>query len=151
VISIIWGGTYFLASQEHQRDYDVAERQGANLTRVLDEYIRRVVQETDSALLALRQSCQEDPQHFDITRWMTRSRSLAHLTLQYGIANSDGFIMQSSHGPLSSPIYVGDTAHFKFHVENETDQLYISAPVIGQVSGKPAIDPHDRPRSLQAS
>jgi diguanylate cyclase (GGDEF)-like protein len=140
VIAIIWGGIYLLASQEHERAYQDAVRQGGNLARVLEEYIRRVVDESDSTLLALRQRYQEDPQHFDIARWLGRSRSYTDLNLQYGIANSEGFVIQSSHGPLSAPIYVGDRAHFRFHVGNTADQLYISAPVVGQISGKLAIE-----------
>jgi diguanylate cyclase (GGDEF)-like protein len=136
VILIIWGGISLLASQEHERDYRDAVRQGSNLTRVLEEYIKRVVKETDGTLLALRQSYQEDPQHFDITRWVERSRSNTELTLQYGIANSAGFVLQSSLAPLSAPIYVGDRPHFKVHAESTVDQLYIGAPVIGKISGK---------------
>ena len=140
VIAIIWGGIYLLASQEHERAYQDAVRQGSNLARVLEEYIRRVIEESDSTLLALRQRYQEDPQHFEIARWLGRPRSYTDLNLQYGIANSDGFVIQSSHGPLSAPIYVGDRAHFRFHVNNTVDQLYISAPVIGQISGELAIE-----------
>jgi two-component system, sensor histidine kinase len=140
VILIIWGGIYFLTSQERERDYQEAVRQGGNLTRVLEEYIRRVVEETDSALLAVRESYQDDPQHFDIARWKNSSWSRTDFILQYGIANSDGFVVQSSHGQLSTPIYVGDRAHFKFHATNETDQLYIGAPVTGYISGKLAIE-----------
>ena len=36
VNSIIWGGIYLLAGQEHERDYWDAVRQGNNLTRVLE-------------------------------------------------------------------------------------------------------------------
>ena len=140
VILIIWGGIFFLTTQERERDYKEAVRQGGNLSRVLEEYIRRVVEETDSALLALRQSYQEDPLHFDIARWKTRSWWHTDFILQYGIVNSDGFVMQSSHGPLSTPIFVGDRANFKFHVANETDELYIGAPVTGYISGKLAIE-----------
>jgi len=140
VISIIWGGIFLLASQEHERDYQDAVRQGSNLTRVLEEYIKRVVKETDSTLLALRQSYQEHPQHFDITRWVERSRSNTELTLQYGIANTAGFVVQSSLAPLSAPIYVGDRPHFKVHAESTVDQLYIGAPVIGKISGKLAME-----------
>lgn len=136
VILIIWGGISLLASQEHERDYRDAVRQGSNLTRVLEEYIKRVVKETDGTLLALRQSYQEDPQHFDITRWVERSRSNTELTLQYGIANSAGFVLQSSLAPLSAPIYVGDRPHFQVHAESTGDQLYIGTPVIGKISGK---------------
>jgi len=140
VIAIIWGGIYLLASQEHDRAYQDAVRQGSNLARVLEQYIRRVIEESDGDLLALRQRYQENPQAFDIARWLGRPRSNTDLTLQFGIANSDGYVIQSSHGPLSAPIYVGDRAHFKFHVEKTTDQLYISDPVVGQISGKLVIE-----------
>ena len=68
------------------------------------------------------------------------SRSHSDLTLQFGVAYCYGFVIQPSRGPLSAPIYVGDRAHFRFHVDNTTDQLYISAPVVGRISGKLAIE-----------
>ena len=104
------------------------------------EYIKRVIKETDSTLLALRQSYQEDPQHFDITRWVDRSRSNTELTLQYGITSPDGFVLQSSLAPLPAPIYVGDRPHFKAQAESTADQLDIGAPVIGKISGKLTIE-----------
>ena len=66
VIAIIWRGIYLLASREHQRAYEDATRQGSNLTRVFEEYTRRVVRESDGALLALRHAYQNDPQNFDV-------------------------------------------------------------------------------------
>ena len=140
VISIIWGGIYLLDRQERERDYQAAARQGSNLTRVLDQYITRVIEEADGALRALRQSYQEDPGHFDIANWMERSRLATKLTVNYGIAGSDGFIIQSSHGHLSKPIYAGDRDHFKFHVASATDQLYISAPIVGRITGRTTIE-----------
>ena len=44
VIVIVWGGIWLLANPEHERSYADAVRQGGNLTRVLEQYIRRVVQ-----------------------------------------------------------------------------------------------------------
>lgn len=140
VIAFIWGGIYLLATQEHQRAYRDAVRQGSNLTRLIEEFVRRVGQQTDSALLSLRRQYEKDPLHFDISRWMARSQAHKELMLQFGIAGGDGFVMQSSHGPLSKPAYVGDRPHFKYQVEDTADELYISAPVIGHVSGKLAIE-----------
>ncbi len=140
VIAIIWGGIYELASQQHERAYDDAVRQGGNLTRVLEEYISRVVLQSDSALLALRRAYQKDPEHFDIASWAARTQSHKDLMIQYGIAGPDGFVKQSSRGPLPSPIYVGDRAHFRFQIENTEDRLYISEPVIGHVSNRLAIE-----------
>ena len=70
VIAIIWGGIYLLSSEQRQLAHEDALRQGNNLTRVLEEYIRRVVQESDNALLALRQDYERNPQNFDLAAWV---------------------------------------------------------------------------------
>ncbi len=70
VIAIIWGGIYLLSSEQRQLAYEDALRQGSNLARVLEEYIRRVVQESDNALLALRQDYQHSPENFDLAAWV---------------------------------------------------------------------------------
>ncbi len=140
VIAIIWGGIYLLAGQEHESAYQDAERQGTNLARVLEEYIRRVVQESDSALLELRRDYQKDPQHFDIADWVARTQSYTNLTVQFGIADADGFVRLSSLGPVASSIYVGDRAPFTLPRDNKVDQLYISDPVVGHVTKKLTIE-----------
>ena len=114
VIAIIWGGIYLLSSEQRQLAYDDALRQGSNLARVLEEYIRRVVQESDNALLALRQDYQHNPQNFDLAAWVARTQSHNNLTAHFGITDAKGFVTLSSHGPVaysvvycgSSPLYV---------------------------------------------
>ena len=140
VIALIWGGIYLLTTNEHERAYRNALRQGNNLTRVLEEYISRVFQQSDSALLALRRSYQKDPDHFDIAQWAARTQTHKKFTVQYGIAGSDGFVKQSSKGPLFAPVYVGDRAHFVFQITDSTDQLYIGAPISGRISRRLAIE-----------
>ena len=140
VIALIWGGIYLLTTDEHERAYRDALRQGNNLTRVLEEYISRVFQQSDSALLALRRSYQKDPDHFDIARWVARTQTHKKFTVQYGIAGPDGFVKQSSKGPLFAPVYVGDRAHFVFQITDSTDQLYIGAPITGRISRRLAIE-----------
>src|SRR5215472_10567592 len=140
VIAVIWGGIYLLAGQEHDRAYQEAVRQGGNLNRVLEEYVRRVVEETDDALLALRRAYQADPQHFDVRRWTAATQSNNSLAVQFGIAGADGFIKQSSHGPLSHPIYVGDRTPFSVQRHATADRLFISVPLISQVANRLIID-----------
>jgi len=136
VIIIIWGGISLLAGQERESAYQDAVRQGGNLARVLEEYIKRVVQESDSALLELRRAYQRHPENFDIASWAARSQSHNGLTVQFGIAGADGFVKLSSLGPLSAPVYVGDRPSFTFQRDATADRLYISDPVIGHVTNK---------------
>ena len=140
VIIIVWGGISLLAGQEHESAYQDAVRQGGNLARVLEEYIKRVVQESDSALLELRRAYQRHPENFDIASWAARSQSHNGLTVQFGIAGADGFVKLSSLGPLSAPVYVGDRPSFTFQRDATADRLYISDPVIGHVTKKLTID-----------
>src|SRR5581483_2485802 len=136
VVAIIWGGIYLLASEQHERAYQDAVRQGGNLTRVLEEYVRRVIQQCDQDLLALRRAYERDPDHFDIAAWMARTRPINDLTFQYGIADENGFLKESSRGPITKPIFVGGREHFTFHIADTQDRLYISAPVFGHVTGR---------------
>jgi diguanylate cyclase (GGDEF)-like protein/PAS domain S-box-containing protein len=136
VIIFIWGGVWLLASQEHKRAYEEAVRQGDNLTWVLEEYVRRVVEESDHALLVLRQGYQQDPQRFDIGSWVSQTQAKNDLSIQFGIANADGLVIQSSGGRLTPPIYVGDRSYFKVQRDTTTDALYISEPLVGYISGR---------------
>ncbi|HUI15744.1 MAG TPA: EAL domain-containing protein [Xanthobacteraceae bacterium] len=140
VIVIIWSGIYLLASQERESAYQDAVRQGGNLSRVLEEYIRRVVQESDSALLELRRDYLRDPQRFDLARWVARNRVHNDLTVQFGIADAAGYVTKSSLRSLASPVYVGDRAPFTGPRDDKTDQLYISDPIVGNVTRRLTIE-----------
>jgi diguanylate cyclase (GGDEF)-like protein/PAS domain S-box-containing protein len=139
-IAIIWVGIYLLSSEQRQLAYQDALRQGSNLARVLEEYIRRVVQESDNALLALRQDYQRDPQNFDLPAWVAHTQSRNNLTAHFGITDAKGFVILSSHGPLRTPLDVADRRPFTFQRDSTGDHLFISAPLIGQVSRRLTIE-----------
>ncbi len=136
VVAIIWGGIYLLASAQHERAYQDALRQGSNLTRVLEEYVRRFVQQCDQSLLALRRAYERNPDHFDIDTWIARTHPDNDLTFQYGIADANGFLKYTSRGPVMTPTFVGGREHFTVHIDDPEDQLYISPPLLGHVTGR---------------
>jgi diguanylate cyclase (GGDEF)-like protein/PAS domain S-box-containing protein len=140
VIAIIWGGIYLLSSEQRQLADQDAVRQGSNLARVLEEYIRRVVQESDNALLALRQDYQHDPRNFDLAAWVARTQSHNNLTAHFGITDAKGLLILSSHGPMSTPLSVADRRPFTAQRDSAADGLFISAPLIGQASRRLTIE-----------
>jgi diguanylate cyclase (GGDEF)-like protein/PAS domain S-box-containing protein len=140
VIAIIWGGIYLLATQQHRSAYQDAARQGRNLTRVLDEYITRIVQDSDNGLLSLRDDYEKNPKHFNLAGWVARTQSPNSLMVHFGIADTRGFVIQSSGVPLATPAYVGNRRPFTFQRDDKADRLYISDPLIGRVSKKLTIE-----------
>src|SRR5579884_2491331 len=140
VIAAIWSGVFLLNEQEHQRAYDDAVRQGGNLALVLEEYVQRIVLQSDNILLALRRDYQRDPNHFDLVDWAKDTQFHNRLTANIGITDAKGYVTHSSLRRLSAPVYVGDRAPFKFQRDfAAADRLFISDPVVGHVSNELAI------------
>lgn len=137
VIAAIWSGVFLLNVQEHQRAYKDAVRQGGNLALVLEEYVQRVVLQSDNVLLALRRDYQRDPKHFDLVRWARNTQFHNGLTANIGITDAKGYVILASRKYLTKPAYVGDREPFKFQRDFfASDQLFISDPLVGHVSKK---------------
>ena len=143
VIVVIWFGVFFLGRQEHARAYDEAVRQGNNLTLVLEEYVQRVILQSDNVLLALRRDYQRDPEHFDLVSWAKDTQFHKSLTANIGITDANGYVILSSLRYLPSPVYVGERPPFLFQrASSSSDRLFISDPVVGGVSKEPSNSVH---------
>ena len=139
MIVAIWGGIHFLADEANDRAYEDGLRQGSNLTRVLEEYISRVIRATDNELLVLRKLYQQDATHFDFANWTDSGNFRNDLTVHFSITGPDGFIKMSTLGPIRSPVDISAIDSFSVHVHSTSDELFISPPSIGHMSGKLSI------------
>lgn len=63
---------------------------------------------------------------------------MAPILLQISIADRTGLMVQSTL-PLPPGISIGDRPHFRTFVEDPSDRLYVSSPVVGRVSKKMSI------------
>jgi hypothetical protein len=140
MIVVIWSGAFFLASDKREYAYENAQRQGSNLARIFAEYVSRVINGTDSQLLVLRELYQAKPQVEDLAHWVNNATLKNDLAAQFALAGPDGNVMFSSVGPITSPINIGDRPHFLAHVNSTSDELNISVPIVGRVSGKSTIN-----------
>jgi diguanylate cyclase (GGDEF)-like protein len=139
MIVVIWGGIYFVTNEAHDRAYQDGLRQGSNLTRVFEEYISHAIKGTDNELLVLRKLYQQDSAHFDFGHWIDSTASRSNLTVHFSITGPDGIIRLSSLGPIRSTVDISDRDNFRVHVGSAADELNISEPSMGLLSGKPSI------------
>jgi diguanylate cyclase (GGDEF)-like protein/PAS domain S-box-containing protein len=139
MIVLIWGGVVFLSGAERDHAYETGLRQGNNLTRIFEAYISQVVKGTDSALLALRQSYEHNPRDFDLMRSVDNARFQNDLVVQFVIIGRDGFMKRSTLASSGPPLDLSDRDHFRYHADATTDELFISPPVVGRVSGKATV------------
>ena len=139
MIAAIWGGIYFLTVEAHDRAYEDGLRQGSNLTRVFEEYIAHAISGIDGQLLVFRKLYGQDPAHFAFDSWIDSATTQSNLTVHFSITGPDGIIRLSSLGPVSSIVDISDREPFRVHVGTAADELYISQPSVGHLSGKPSI------------
>src|SRR6516165_3646314 len=118
VIVVIWSGVFLLGEQEHRRAFDEAVRQGNNLTSVLEEYVQRIVLQSDNVLLAMRRDYLRNPKDFDLVTCAKDAQFHNRLTANMGITDAQGYVLQASLRHLSSPVYVGDRKPFTFQRDN---------------------------------
>jgi len=136
IVGLLWTGIGFSLWHEYSAAELGAEKDAANLSRTFGEDTIRTVESVDQTLLFLRQAYQHDRTGFVSGTWSIGHAFLDELHVQLSLAGPDGQVVWSN---LSSPhagINVNDREHFLVQKEAGNDNLFISAPLVGRVSGK---------------
>jgi signal transduction histidine kinase/DNA-binding response OmpR family regulator len=137
VIVLIWLGIGTYLVQKYRNQLADAVQDSANLTQAFEENIRRTIEAIDTTIRSVRAARAHDPTHFDLAAWERDSGLTRELTLQLSLADRTGTIVASNLGPgKGPPASIADRAHFQKPRDTPGDRLFISAPVLGRVSGR---------------
>jgi diguanylate cyclase (GGDEF)-like protein len=137
VIAMIWIGVAVKYSEDRQADQREAERANHNFAMVFEENVLRSIGEIDKALLYLRRTIETRKDTTEFNTIVSTTDVLSEIIVQVAIIDAHGIMRASNVGPQPAPpTDLSDRDHFKVHVENSADQLFISKPVIGRVSRK---------------
>lgn len=99
------------------------------------EYVGLQIMAVDRVLSGLRQSYQSTGALADHAHVTEGLGPVAPLLLQVAVANSTGDVVASTL-PMGSPVSIADRPHFRAFVQDPTDRLHFSQPVVGRVSGR---------------
>ena len=135
-IGLIWLSVSFHLAVERVKSEQAAIQNSGNLARAFEEHLTRLIGEVDRLLLTLGTNYERDPTTFDLTSWNKDTYLTDGPAIHIGIVGPDGFLKINSAGPLQSPVDLSSTETFWFHFNASDDELFISKPAIGRVSGK---------------
>jgi diguanylate cyclase (GGDEF)-like protein len=139
MIALVWLGLEFHLKAELATVQEDAVQNAGNLSRAFEEHLVRTLKDADHTLQIVRNAYEKRPDRFDLAAWSKEEHALEGPTFQIVIIGPDGFMKATTEGPQRSPINLSDREHFRVHIDATDDNLFISKPLIGRVTGKPSI------------
>jgi C4-dicarboxylate-specific signal transduction histidine kinase len=116
----------------HQRDVEHAT---VSQAQAYAENTLATIKRLDEVVLDLRDYWIGDIAPFaELVR--RRQQHLSDIAFQVAIIDADGYLAYSNLAAPNDRTYLGEREHFRVHKERQADQLFISKPLKGKVSGK---------------
>ncbi|ATG75984.1 histidine kinase [Zobellella denitrificans] len=116
-----------------------AHNEAANLARAFEEHVVRIFHDVNAALLLLRQAWGEERSSFEQMVRIIQKADGEALLVQIAVIGADGLLAYSNLDPDAEPVDLSDREHFQVHRESKEDNLFISKPILGRVSGRYSI------------
>ena len=137
IIGILWAGVALIFRRDLQQDYLSVVRRNENYALLFEENVLRSLGEIDKTILYLRRRVEALKDTTDYQSIVQSADVLSEIIVQVAIIDSNGIARASNAvQEITKPIDISDRDHFKFQVNNTSDTLFISKPVVGRASGK---------------
>ncbi|WP_197027606.1 sensor domain-containing diguanylate cyclase [Marinobacterium lacunae] len=139
LIVALWSALLF----EQRRNYEDVSRHAwsdaAGVARTFEEHVARTFNNIDAVLLVLRQAWVDDRSKFETKVRIMQAAYDDSLLVQIAVIDANGKLAYSNLDPNAAPVNLSDREHFRVHRDRSADELYISKPVKGRVSGRYSI------------
>ena len=136
VLAVIWS----VAAYDLQRSRDSELRSTEQITvfqaQAFAENARSTIKRINEIALDLRTHWLANPDGFaELIR--QRQEHTADIAFQVAVIGADGYLVYSNLAATNERVYLGEREHFRVHQQSAgRDQLFISKPLLGKVSGK---------------
>src|SRR5215475_2766917 len=102
-----------MVSQDSERSETAAYKETANLARVFEENIIRLIQAHDQILLFARSAYANDPGRFDLAQWARDQKFVSDVSFQIVIIDKNGMLAGTTLGMPQDPMDLSDREHFR--------------------------------------
>ncbi|MGD0431460.1 MAG: EAL domain-containing protein [Acetobacteraceae bacterium] len=135
---LMWAGIGGALYHEYLVAEDAARLTTGNLARAFEESTRRSISQIDQILLSARAFRSALGDRFDFNEWARTQTLPDKMTAGIGMVDRNGYVFADTL-PFNPAVTIADRPHFKAQLDPTRDDLYISRPVHGRVSGQDTI------------
>lgn len=135
LLVLTWSGTAIKIHSEESQEIAAVHRSNLNLARTLEEHTLRTLKSVDQAVLFLKFQYEKNRGKVDIAEDVREGMIISSIFNQLGVIDEHGQYILSNL-PEHKVMDLSDRDHFRVHVGRDSNQLYISKPVLGRASGR---------------
>lgn len=134
-IVLVWGAVFYQADSEEKMVREASFTENLNLARAFEEHTIRTIKSVDQAVLFLKFQYEKYGDKVDIAEYVREGMIISSIFNQLGVIDENGIYILSNL-PNHKKVDLSDREHFKVHKAKDTNELFISKPVLGRASGK---------------
>src|ERR1700748_1589761 len=127
-----WVVAAYMSSVEREKAIEEAMHQSDSLVRLFEHNTVDTLARFDRTLLLLRKIYEDDPSHFDLSKWAEQSALISGDAILLTLIDANGFTKAPTASTTNPPPYLGDRPHVAKALQTADDELMISDPVIGR-------------------
>jgi len=137
-LALLWTSIGVVLDHEYHSAETAAMQSTGNLARAFEESTRRTIGQIDQILLSARAFYAAQGARFDFNEWARTQTLSDKMTAAIGMADSTGHVFADTL-PIPAGVSIADRPHFRAQIDPSHDDLFISHPVHGRVSGEDTI------------
>ncbi len=132
VITLIWVLT--LERVEYERGEAIREtvRRNANLVLGFEEYVVRIMKAVDQTVLLLQHQYERSGPRMQVSDVIPDSQLADPLIATFAVLDEHGYVLFRKS--QSAPVQEADREYFKIHKQQNTERVFIGAPMKGDLS-----------------
>ena len=135
VLVLLWTVIFARLSVEKETTYREAMASAAILSAALEQHTVKAIHQVDQITRFVKFEFEKTPGHFDLGSTVEKGVVQSETLVQVSLIDEHGKLIANTADPNPKPIDLSDREHFRVHEHENDDQLFISKPVLGRVSG----------------
>lgn len=134
LLALIWITAWWEAQRIREDRLAAFRVNLQHVAQVLDGTVERQLESIDNALLILRAEYVDHRGDMRRTVALLQQGPLRGVEVHVTVIGRDGYPKFTDVPGSSSPVYLGDRAHFRVFADGGADELFISEPVLGRIT-----------------
>jgi len=135
VLILLWTVIFARLSVEKEATNREAMASAAILSAALEQHTIKAIHQVDQITRFVKYEFEKTPGRFDLASTVEKGVVQSETLVQVSLIDEHGQLIANTAELNPKRIDLSDREHFKVHEHENDDQLYISKPVLGRVSG----------------